>query len=268
VSRVVPCKATLPAKVSKPEVVDTPNPRLPLIAAGLLKVRATAESLETVPPASFKTPAPAAAFAPNNNTPLLTLNPPVKVLVPPKVNVAAPIFTSAPEPLITPPKLDAPAPLKVRVLPARFTEPSPAKVPTSSPALKFRAAPVFTVSATPFASALPPTKVRLPALTVVVPLKVFTPAKVNSAVPDFTNPPFPPNDPVNVAALASVIVLAPMSVPPPLKVRLPEFTASPRVKVPESNIAFESVRAAAESLESRPPPRFKVPLPSAALFPS
>ena len=249
-------------------MVDTPNPMLPLIAAGLLSVRATDESLETVPPASLRTPAPAAAFAPSSSTPLLMLKPPLKVFAAARVKVADPIFTSAPEPLITPPKLEACAPLKVSVLPDKLTNPSPAKLAISSLALKFSAAPVFTVSTMLFASALPPTRVRLPALTVVVPLKVFTPDNVNSAVPAFTSPPLPPSAPANVAALARVIVLPPTSVPLPLKVRLPEFTESPSVKVPESNSAFASVRATAESLESRPPPRFKVPLPSAALFPS
>ena len=268
VSLVVPCKATLPARVSNPELVDIPSPRVPFMVTPLVRVRAVAESLESVPFVNWSNPVPAAVLAPNNSTPLLILRPPLNVFAPPKVRAAAPVLTSAPEPAITPPKLEACAPLRVSVLPDRLTEPSPPRLPISSLAFKFNTPPALTLSTMAFANALPPTRVRLPALTAVVPLKVFTALNVSSPVPAFTRLNDPPIAPETVAALASVNVLLPTSVLLPVKLRLPELMASPRVSAPESSIAFATVRAAVESPERRPALIVNVPDPSAKLLPN
>jgi hypothetical protein len=117
-------------------------------------------------------------------------------------------------------------------------------------------------------SALPPLSVRIPASTFVGPLKVFTPLKVNSSAPAFVKLYAPLTTPLNVAALATVSVVAAPSTTFPLKVSAPLLVASPNPSVPLIENSFAKLRAVAESLEIRPPLKVTVPLPSAALSPT
>jgi hypothetical protein len=117
-------------------------------------------------------------------------------------------------------------------------------------------------------SALPPLSVRIPASTFVGPLKVFTPLKFNSSAPAFVKLYAPLTTPLNVAALATVNVVAAPSATFPLKVSAPLLVASPKPSVPIIANSFASVRAVAESLETRPPLKVTVPVPSAALSPT
>jgi hypothetical protein len=117
-------------------------------------------------------------------------------------------------------------------------------------------------------SALPPLNVNTPASTFVAPLKVFTPLKVNSSDPAFVRLYAPLTTPLNVAALATVSVVAAPSATLPLKVNTPLLVASPKPSVPLIANSFASVRAVAESLEIRPALKVTVPVPSAALSPA
>jgi hypothetical protein len=117
-------------------------------------------------------------------------------------------------------------------------------------------------------SALPPLSVSTPASTFVDPLKVFSPLKVNSSTPAFVKLYAPLTTPLSVAALATVKVVAAPSATFPLKVNAPLLVASPNPSVPLIANSFAKLRAAALSLEIRPPLKVTVPVPSAALSPT
>jgi hypothetical protein len=117
-------------------------------------------------------------------------------------------------------------------------------------------------------SALPPLSVRIPASTLVDPLKVFTPLKVNSSTPAFVRLYAPLTTPLSVAALATVNVVSPPNATFPLKVSAPLFVASPNPSVPLIANSFARLRAVALSLEIRPALKVTVPVPNAALSPT
>jgi hypothetical protein len=99
------------------------------------------------------------------------------------------------------------------------------------------------------ARAFPPLNVNTPASTVVGPLNVFSPLKVNSSDPAFVRLYAPLTTPLRVAALATVSVVAAPSATSPLKVNAPLLVASPNPNAPLIANAFASVRAVAELLE-------------------
>jgi hypothetical protein len=260
--------ATLPLKVSTPLLFASPNPSVPLIVNAFASVRTTPESLEIRPALKVTVPVPSAALSPAWIAPSPNVTPPLKVLAPLSVNTAAPVFTSDPAPLITPLKVVSAAPPTLSTFPCRFTAPAPARLAISSLLASFKVPLAPTVTAMLLISALPPLKVSTPASTLVTPLKVFTPLKVNSSDPVFVRLYAPLTTPLNVAALATVNVVAATSDTFPLKVSTPLLVASPNPSVPLIANAFASVRAVAESLEIRPALKVTVPIPSAALFPA
>ena len=96
---------------------------------------------------------------------------------------------------------------------------------------------------------------------------MFTPVRVSSPLPIFTNPLVPLTAPESVRPLNTFSVDPDNSVALPLTKSPPELRLSPKVTEPESTIAFAIERLVAESLETRPPASNRVPVPSAMLFP-
>ena len=175
-----------PLKVNSPAFTAPPNPTTLVIVNGFAIVLAVPELLEIRPPLNATNPVPNAASFPASIVPALSLTPPLNVFDPVAVNTADPFFTSKPVPLITPPNTVSTDPLKVSVLPCRFTNPSPASPAITSLLASFKLPPAFTLSCMLLARALPPLSVRSPAFTAVVPLYVFTPLSVSSASPSLT----------------------------------------------------------------------------------
>jgi len=100
--------------------------------------------------------------------------PPEKVLVPDRVNVPVPVVTRLPPvPVTLPAKVvEALLPPVVSVLPPSVTKEllPPASEPIVSEFCRLNVAPVATVTAPLFESALPPETVSVPALTLVLPV--------------------------------------------------------------------------------------------------
>ena len=259
--------AALPFKFNKPYLLESPMVSAPDNTNRLANALSNTDSTDNVPPLKVSVPEPSAKLDPTCNAPALRRTPPAKVFEPDKTKADGPFFTSAPDPLITPPNAEAAAPLSVSVLPCRLTEPAPARLPNSSDATRFNVPPALTLTVAEFNSALPPTRFTVPAFTASVPVKVFTPDRVNSAVPPFTKLPVPLITPDKATALTAFTVELPASNPFPVNASAPAFAESPSVKVPSISSVFAICRAAAESLERRPPLSDKVPLPSARLFP-
>jgi hypothetical protein len=87
-------------------------------------------------------------------------------------------------------------------------------------------------------------------------------------MPALVNPFVPLTTPLNVALLTTVSAAVVPSFTEPESVNTPEFVESPSVSAPLSSAALLNERAAVESLETRPPPSRRVPVPKAELFPA
>ena len=260
-------RVTAPESVRAPELIASPKASAPLSSTAFPKTRAVVESLETRPPLSASLPVPNAALVPACRAPAVCTIPPLKLLAPVSVSTEAPLFTNAPLPLIAPPKLVIVVPFKVRVLPCRFTAPTPEIAAISSELESFNTAPDPTATVIESESALPPASVKVPPITAVVPPNTFVPLKVSSLLPAFTklNPPL--KAPFKFTGLSTVTVALAVSVETPLKLNAPLFTKSPNETRPPKFTAFTNVRAVEESLVTTPPVILKAPVPSAALFP-
>ncbi len=145
------------------------------------------------------------------------------MFVPERVSVPLPVLVTAPpEPLMPPLKLVLVlSPPAVSVLAPSVTEPAPASDPMVSDAAIFRVAPEATVTAFASTIAVPLFKLRMPADTVVRPVKVLVPDKVMVPLPCLVKAPVPEITPATV-----VLVLSPPVV---------------RVKVPKSRLAVAAV---------------------------
>jgi hypothetical protein len=99
-------------------------------------------------------------------------------------------------------------------------------------------------------------------------VNVFAPLSVSDPNPAFVSENAPPNTPLITTPLAVVTVVFAASVPEPLNVRTPFFTASPNVTVPPIDTAFAIVRAVVPSLDTTDPAKVTVPVPNAPSFPT
>ena len=170
-----------------------------------------AVSVKSAPEVSRITaPVSAMALPPDKaKVPAFTVVLPVYVLVPDSVSVPAPTLVKPPVPPIAPAKVVWFASPAVSVLLPRLTlvPVTPAKEPTVSLALSVKFTPnVSRITAPVLAMALPPAKAKVPALTVVLPVKVLVPDNVSVPAPTLVKPPVPPIAPANVVLFASPAV--------------------------------------------------------------
>jgi hypothetical protein len=161
-----------------------------------------------------------------------------------------------------------PDPLSVNAFACKFTAPDPANVAISSPLANFNVPPAFTVTAIVFANALPPLNVNVPAFTTVAPLNVFAPDKINSAEPAFVRSNAPLTAPLNVTALATSNVVAPLNAAFPAIVNAPVLVPSPSANDPLKLNAFANARDVTLSLAIFPPLNTTVPVPNAESSPT
>ena len=181
------------------------------------------------------------------STPALTTVPPAKLLAPPSsVQVPAPCLTRPPLPLIWPAKwLVAPLPpvRSVKALSATSppATPPPASEPMVSSAPSTRPTPglLSRLSATPSASAAPPSKRSVPFCTCTGPLKLLLPLRLNWPLPCLTRPPLPLIEPAK-----RVLVLR----PPVLSVKPARSTPPPAAPPPAS----EPMRPSAANANATP----------------
>ena len=114
----------------------------------------------------------------------------------------------------------------------------------------------------------PTPRTRVPPRSEVDPVKVFAPFSVRVASPPLLKLYAPPTAPLSVVSLAMFKVVSAVKIAFEASVSAPLLVASPRNTVLERDTAFVIVRCARESLESRPPLKIKVPVPSAASLPT
>jgi hypothetical protein len=183
--------------------------------------------------------------APPNTTPLAVVTVESAVNIPAPANVNTPFFTASPN-ATAPPKLYAFA--KVRAVVESLDTNAPPNV--TNPVPNAPSLPTYTA----------------PAPNVVPPVNVFAPLSVSDPNPAFVSENAPPNTPLITTPLAVVTVVFAASVPEPLNVRTPFFTASPNVTAPPKLYAFANVRAVAPSLDTTAPASVTTPVPNAALF--
>jgi hypothetical protein len=146
-------------------------------------------------------------------------------------------------------------------------KPAPFTLEICWAAESFNVAAVPTVTGVVFSTAAPPASVSVPAFTEVAPVNVFAPASVNSEEPPLAIPKIPLTTPDNVTGLSvSTLIALPNAAAPP-KLSAPLFAESPIVKVPDNANALSTERAAVESLETRPDPMRKTPVPRALELP-
>ena len=86
-----------------------------------------------------------------------------------------------------------------------MTTPAPERARICWEFAKDTVPPAFTVTRELDASALPPERMRLPALTMVAPVKVLTPASVKTPVVDFVRPAPPAKVPVTNPLWAKIV---------------------------------------------------------------
>ena len=268
VNCVLAASETDPARVRAPELIASPRVSEPERTAAFARVRAVAELPASLPPVNRSVPVPSAAASPTKMAPACNPTPPLKVFAAPKVSVEVPVFVTAPLPLITPLNPEAVVPLMVSVLPWRFTRPAPFKLSTCSEAASFKVAPPATLTGTLSEMADPPASVSIPWVTLADPLNTLAPERTNSAMPALVKPFVPLTTPLNVALLTTVSAAPVPSFTEPESVSTPEFVESPSVSAPLSSAVLLNERAAVESLETRPPPSRRLPVPNAELFPA
>ena len=153
------------------------------------------------------------------------------------------------------------------MFPCKFSEPLPFNIPNSSELESFKADPDPMLTVAAFAIAEPPETFSVPAPTVRRPVETLVPASVSSPAPSFTQLPVPAMLPPNVTAESTVrLVVASMETPPANNSE-PNFVASPSVPPTDKARRFARTRPVVESLETLPPLKVSVPVPSARFEP-
>ena len=173
--------------------------------------------------------------APKAKVPALTVVSPVKVFRPDSVTVPLVVLFKPAEPAkaaLTEPACMSKAVVLVKV-PLAIMPPvscTPSTVSLNPPKSKL---PPLTTNALVSANRSAAPKARVPALTVVVPMKVLAPDSVSVPLPCLVKPPVPPMAPANVVLFASpaVSVLLPkVTVVPVTPDKEPMVSLAPRVK--------------------------------------
>ena len=129
-------------------------------------------------------------------------------------------------------------------------------------------APSLTRTAVASATAAPPFNFKTPSPTIKLPLKTFAPPSVSSAPPSFVKLCAPLMTPLMVPWLSTLSVVSEASATPPLKVKVPPSTASPKPRIPLITNSFPMARSAPCTPASVPPLNVTNPVPRAELFPS
>ncbi len=225
----------------------------------LLRFSATAASSDTLPP-MFSAPVPAAALLPSSTLPALRLRPPLKPLVPFKVNSEAPFLVRLPTPEMSPVRVMLLLPPRVSAAP-RLTA-----LPRVSAELPSNVAAPLTLSApVPSAPLLPSS--RPPALSATPPVKVFAPVNVCTPLPFFTRP--PPTPLITPAKTWSVTLPKVSVLPPNATVEPATPDSAPMVWLPprERSSAAPAPDRLTAPVAARLPPLPSATVPAATFKP-
>ena len=184
-------KSLLPATVNPAFSVMS----LPMPSEALLS------SVAALP--TIRLPLPRPLAEPSVSVPSLSVVPPLKLLLPLRVRLAAPFLVKPPLPLTMPPRLT------LALLPMFRLPPSETALVSVTEVLASRVVPSAALSAPVPSAVLLPTN-NVPALRAVLPELLLLPVRVKLAVPLLVMPPVPLNSPTRVRALLPSTLSAPV----------------------------------------------------------